>query len=201
MITPEIIQKGYSYKEYREMINELLAQNKTTGENHSEEYINYTKLNVQRMDRIDKTMQTDADAANHILSLNKPSMWLVITEAWCGDAAQICPVIGRLAALNSFIELKFILRDEHTDIMNMFLTNGGKAIPVLIFIDAHSLAVLGHWGPRPQAAQNLVLEHKRNPQEPYSEFVKKLHLWYAQDKTLSIQKEISEKVSVLPITH
>lgn len=197
MITREIIQNGYSYTEYRTMIQQLLAQNKTTGNNHSEEYINYTKLNEQRMDRIDKTMLIDAEVANKILAVNKPYIWLVITEAWCGDAAQICPVIARLAAINSFIELKFILRDEHPDVMSMFLTNGAKAIPVLIFLEAANLKVLGKWGPRPETAQNMVIEYKKKPHEPYTEFVKKLQLWYAKDKTISIQKEISDKQAAL----
>jgi hypothetical protein len=178
MITKELLDKALTYKQYRDLINQLLSENKTTGSNHSEDYINYTKMNVQRMDRLDKTIEISADVANEFLSLNKALIWLVITEAWCGDAAQICPVIAQLAGINSNIDLKFILRDEHPEIMNQYLTNGGKSIPILVCLDAATLKPLGHWGPRPQKAQQMVLEHKNNPQEPYLEFVKKLQLWY-----------------------
>jgi hypothetical protein len=194
MITKEIVQKAFTYKQYRDLINSLLLENKTTGSNHSEDYINYTKMNVQRMDRLDKTIEISADVANEFLSLNKPLIWLVITEAWCGDAAQICPVIAKLATLSTNIDLKLILRDEHPEIMNQYLTNGGKSIPILVCLDAATLEPLGHWGPRPKKAQEMVLEHKKNPQEPYLEFVKKLQLWYLQDKTHSIQLEITTKL-------
>jgi hypothetical protein len=194
MITKEILQNAFTYKQYRNLINSLLLENKTTGSNHSEDYINYTKMNVQRMDRLDKTIEISADVANEFLSLNKPLIWLVITEAWCGDAAQICPVIAKLATLSTNIDLKLILRDEHPEIMNQYLTNGGKSIPILVCLDAATLKPLGHWGPRPKKAQEMVLEHKKNPQEPYLEFVKKLQLWYLQDKTHSIQLEITTKL-------
>lgn len=194
MITKEIVQKAFTYKQYRDFINSLLSENKTTGSNYSEDYINYTKMNVQRMDRLDKTIEISADVANEFLSLNNPLIWLVITEAWCGDAAQICPVIAKLAGINSNIDLKFILRDEHPEIMNEYLTNGGKSIPILVCLDATTLKPLGHWGPRPQKAQEMVLEHKKNPQEPYLEFVKKMQLWYLQDKTETTQLEISNKL-------
>lgn len=194
MITTEILNKAFTYKQYRELINNLLKENKTTGTKHSEEYISYTRMNVQRMDRLDKTIEISADVANEILNLNKPLIWLVITEAWCGDAAQICPVIAQLAGINSNIDLKFILRDEHPEIMNLYLTNGGKSIPILVCLDAKTLSPLGHWGPRPQKAQEMMLEHKNNPQEPYLEFVKKMQLWYLQDKTESTQLEITDKL-------
>lgn len=194
MITQEIIQNAYTYKQYRNLITNLLKEGKTTGNNHSEDYINYTKMNVQRMNRLDKTIEISTNVANVLLSLNKPLIWLVLTEAWCGDAAQICPVIAKLAGINSNINLKFILRDEHPEIMNQYFTNGAKSIPILICLDATTLKPLGHWGPRPHTAQQMVLEHKNNPQEPYIEFVKKLQLWYLQDKTISIQKEIADKL-------
>jgi hypothetical protein len=194
MITKEILQNAFTYKQYRNLIDSLLKENKTTGSNHSEDYINYTKMNVQRMERLDKTIEVLPEVAKIFSGLNKPLIWLVITEAWCGDAAQICPVIAKLATLSSIIELKFILRDEHPEIMNQYLTNGGKSIPILVCLDAATLKPLGHWGPRPKKAQEMVLEHKKNPQEPYLEFVKKLQLWYLQDKTHSIQLEITTKL-------
>ena len=55
-IIEESLKKSYSYSEYIELIDSLLAQNKTTGEDHSESMLNYSKLNRQRMKRLDKTI-------------------------------------------------------------------------------------------------------------------------------------------------
>ena len=60
---------------------------------------------------------------------------MVLTEGWCGDAAQVLPVINKIASLSDFIDLKIILRDEHEELMNKFLTNGSKSIPKLVAID------------------------------------------------------------------
>jgi hypothetical protein len=57
MITKEILQNAFTYKHYRNLIDSLLKENKTTGSNNSEDYINYTKMNVQRMERLDKTIE------------------------------------------------------------------------------------------------------------------------------------------------
>ena len=40
------IPAGTSYMDYRQMLDELFAQNKTTGDNHSEAMLHYTKLNI-----------------------------------------------------------------------------------------------------------------------------------------------------------
>jgi hypothetical protein len=49
--------------------------------------------------------------------------WLVVSEAWCGDAGQIVPVLEKMAAQNPLIQHKIIFRDEHPNIMNAFLTD------------------------------------------------------------------------------
>ena len=54
LITDEVIENAYSYEEYRKMIDDLLEEEKTTGDNHSEAMIHYTNMNVHRMNRLDK---------------------------------------------------------------------------------------------------------------------------------------------------
>ena len=48
------IEKGMKVDEYIKMIDDLLAEGKTTGEDQSESMINYGKLNRQRMKRLTK---------------------------------------------------------------------------------------------------------------------------------------------------
>ncbi len=92
----------------------------------------YTRLNQYRMHRLDKTVKLDLDLQQLAFQINAPQTWYVLTEAWCGDAAQNLPVIAKVAALNPHIKLTMLLREEHLEIMNEYLTHGGKSIPKLI---------------------------------------------------------------------
>ncbi len=183
-----------NYQEYRAMTDALLAEKKTTGENHSEMMVNYTKMNVTRMRRIDKQVKLIDELAGFAASLERPQKWVVITEAWCGDAAQIVPVFNQVAESSAGkIELRFVLRDLHTELMDEFLTNGGRSIPKLIVYDAETGELLFDWGPRPAAAQKLYMDLKASD-TPFTEASEKLHKWYADDKTLSTQEELLRRL-------
>lgn len=189
-ISREVIDRALSYEQYRNMIDSLYAEGKTTGENHSESKLHYTKMNVFRMRRLDKQIELDSELVEKLMSIDRSLIWLVLTEAWCGDAAQLVPLMHRMAQMNPNISLKLILRDENLDIMDEFLTNGkSRSIPKLICLDAKTLTVLGDWGPRPVKAQELFDTVKSMPDTPSEEAKEQLHKWYADDKTKSSQKE------------
>jgi Thioredoxin len=65
---------------------------------------------------------------------NGPAKILALAEAWCGDVFRELPTIVRVAQATG-MELRIFLRDENPDIMDEFLSNGGKAraIPVFVF--------------------------------------------------------------------
>jgi hypothetical protein len=184
------LDKSISFPQYRNLINKLLAEGKTTGTNHSEDFINYTQLNVQRMERQDKTVALNDDLLETLQGLNRKQIWLVITEAWCGDAAQNLPILHLMANQTPNIELHIVLRDENLELMDQYLTNGGRSIPKLIMLDAETQIELANWGPRPAGAQELLMAHKTNPNESHADFVKNVQLWYARDKTQSTQHEL-----------
>ena len=98
------------------------------------------------MKRLDKTIQLSEKTNSYTKALKKSVTWLVLTEGWYGDAAQVLPVINKIASLSDFIDLKIILRDEHEELMNKFLTNGSKSIPKLVAIDENK-KVIYSWGP------------------------------------------------------
>jgi hypothetical protein len=173
----------FSYTGYREMLDILMADGKTTGADQSEAMIAYTKMNIVRMNRWDKRTNL-TDEFIDILKTAPKQKWLVLNEGWCGDAAQNLPVLNKMAELNEDIQLEVILRDENLDIMDEYLTNGGRSIPKLIAIDENN-EVLFTWGPRPQKMQNKVLELKKAGL-PYAEEV---HKMYAKDRAVSIQEE------------
>lgn len=192
MITASLLGKGLSYQDYKKLIIELLEKGKTTGNNHSDQMVSYTKMNVQRMNRWDKTAVISQGLQNKILSINTPQIWLILSEAWCGDAAQNIPFIAKLADMNRFIQLRILLRDEHPAVMDQYLTNGSRSIPKLIAIHANTFEELFRWGPRPQILHQKVLKFKENPQnQSKKEFMDSIHLWYAQDKNRSLDAELS----------
>ena len=158
IITKEIIDGGYTYPQYRKLINDLLKEGKTTSNNHSESLIEYTKVNVQRMNRLDKTTDINEDLKREIADLEKKMIWVILAEAWCGDVAQNLPVIAKIADLSQNIDLKLILRDENLEVMDEYLTNGGRSIPKLIYLDSGTLEELGTWGPRPEEVQERFLK-------------------------------------------
>lgn len=182
------ILKGMSYAVYVELVKDLLSEHKTTGPNQTEELVNYTKLNLQRMERIHKTVQISTELAQKVKAITKPQTWLCITEAWCGDAAQNLPIFERLAELNPLIKLRLVLRDENLDLMDRYLTNGSRAIPRVIAISND--VELWNWGPRPLAMQQKVIEYKQNASFTHDEFVIQLHTWYAHNKSVDLQHEI-----------
>jgi hypothetical protein len=189
----EVLSKAYSYSEYRALIDSSLAESKTTGENHSEEYLHYSNLNVQRMSRLDRTTKLDEALIENISNISEKQTWLILTEAWCGDAAQNIPVIQKMAELNENIEVKLILRDENLEIMDAYLTNGGRSIPKLIAFNSETQEELFTWGPRPQNAQELFMDFKTNPNgRTYADFSIEMQKWYAKDRTKSLQDEFVE---------
>lgn len=188
-ITREVIDQAMDYDEYRRMIDDLLEQEKTTGDNHSEAMVHYTKMNVQRMSRLDKQVELSESLKEALDEVDSPWIWLVLTEGWCGDAAQNVPALAKMADQSDNIEMKLILRDQHLDIMDEHLTNGGRSIPKLVCLEADTLNELGSWGPRPNEAQEKAMEWKDDDSISKEEWAKKLHKWYAQDKTQELQSE------------
>ena len=55
------------------------------------------------------------------------------------------------------LELRIVLRDEHPEVMDRYLTNGSRSIPIVIALD-EEFRELGHWGPRPRELQAWVME-------------------------------------------
>ncbi len=192
MITKQIIEKSISYQEYFEIVEKLVAENKTSGNTQSDYLANYTRLNFQRMKRVEKTAEVAPDLQKMMTKVPKKWIWLVLTEAWCGDAGQNLPIIAKIAQCSPNVELRLIWRDENPDIMNLYLTNGGKSIPKLVCVEEDCLCEVGTWGPRPQIFQDWFEKERQNPTMSKDEMIEYVHTWYAKDKTASLQAEFLE---------
>jgi len=181
-ILKQSLQKAISFPQYKEMVGRLIEEGKSTGPDQSAELLNYSKLNDRRMSRLLKTLQIDKASQDYIHTISKRQTWLLITESWCGDAAQSTPMIYKMAELSENINLKVVLRDENIDLINEFLTNGNQAIPKLIVLDEKTNEVLADWGPRPKTATKLVEDYKQKHGALDAEFKQNLQKWYNKDK-------------------
>jgi hypothetical protein len=193
IITKEHLAKAMTYTQYRELIDILLAESKTTGTNHSEAMVEYTRMNAQRMRRVEKTTVLDNELVDLMLSVQNKMVWVILTEAWCGDAAQTVPALVKIADASPLIEVKLLLRDENPEVMDAYLTNGGRSIPKLIVLDANTMEEIDTWGPRPEPAQRLFTEMKEQG-VPYKEFVEKLHGWYGKDRSQALLQEFKQLI-------
>jgi len=182
------LEKSMTYQDYLKLIEELLAQGKTTGTNQSEAMFGYGKLNRQRMKRLEKTVRLNDSLKEKAQRSEQKWIWLILTEGWCGDAAQNIPIIEKIAAENPNIETRYILRDENLELMDKYLTNNARSIPKLICLDAETLREIGTWGPRPQAAMDYFYEMKAQGLEK-PQMMENLQRWYLADENQTIQKE------------
>lgn len=182
------IDESMTFAEYIKLIDDLLLDGKTTGQNQSEAMFNYGKLNRQRMHRLEKTVKLNDLLIEKARNNKRKMIWLIITEGWCGDAAQNIPTIEKIAAENENIETRYVLRDENLELMDAYLTNDARSIPKLIALDAETLQEIGIWGPRPQAAMDLFYELKSlGIEKPL--IMENIQRWYLADKEQSIQQE------------
>ncbi|NLP57674.1 thioredoxin family protein [Lutibacter sp. B1] len=183
------LEQGINYNEYRLLIKKLLLEEKSTGLEQSEFLLEYSLLNDKRMDRLDKTLKISEETQNSLNEMTNKITFLVIAEGWCGDAAQVVPILNKIAEASDKIDLKIVLRDENEDLMNQFLTNGSKSIPKTILVDSEN-NVITSWGPRPSIATKMVQDYKDKNGSLDAEFKKDLQIWYNKDKGLSTQKDI-----------
>jgi hypothetical protein len=184
------LPNSYTYTEYRNHISQLLIEGLSTGDTQSEDLTHYSTLNEVRMNRLDKTIKIPQEIKDRLASLKKEHLLLVISEGWCGDAAQILPVINKMANESGMLDLKIVLRDENSALMDEFLTNGARSIPKLILVEKDAIEVRGSWGPRPHDAAKLIMDNKEKFGRITPEAKEELQKWYLHDKGLSTMEEI-----------
>jgi hypothetical protein len=149
------------------------------------------QLNYQRVSRILRTYKIDEELLGLIKKISSPQIWMVISEAWCGDSAQNLPYIAKIAEHNPLINLRIILRDSNLDIMDLYLANGtSRSIPKLVAFDEDGNELF-QWGARPKEAQELVVRLKNEGMEK-EKFLEELHLWYGRDRGRTLENELKK---------
>lgn len=192
LIRPDDLAQGMDYPAYCALVDHEVKTHEAAGTLATDALAGYTRLNQERMRRVEKSLEMQAETRTALARLDKSLIWVVLSEPWCGDAAQNLPIIAAMASLTPKIELKILLRDKFPEIMEQYLTNGGKAIPKLICLDAETGHEFFNWGPRPAPAQQLLHDWRQNPSVPKEEFYKQVQLWYAKDHGKTLQHEFVE---------
>ncbi|SFJ30544.1 thioredoxin family protein [Myroides guanonis] len=183
------LEKSKSYPDYRTFVSEALQNNPQKLE-IEDTMLPYATLNETRLKRLDKTTQIGEQSALKIQELKKSYIWLVITESWCGDAAQCLPILNKLAELSDLIDMRLVFRDQNLELMDLFLTNGGRAIPKLLVLDPETKEVLNHWGPRPAGAVAYVENYKATHGALDEAGKEGLFKWYNENKGEQIEEEV-----------
>ena len=112
---------------------------------------------------------------------------LVIAEDWCGDASNTVPIVAKLADMVPSFELRVLARDGHPELMDQYLTNGSRSIPIIIALN-DDFEELGHWGPRPTQLQAWVMENRATI--PRTELYPQVRKWYARDRGETTLREV-----------
>lgn len=189
----DLIRKaGMDYDTFRNLFSDQIENPDLNNELDKKHFEN-RKLNWYRTQRLDKTFNLSGELSNAVLKIDEPQLWVVITESWCGDSAQVLPIIAKAALLNKRISLQIIPRDDNPEIMERYLTNGSRSIPKFIAFNENG-EELFQWGPRPKAAADLITELKASGISG-PELYEKLHLWYGRDRGKTFEKEFTELVS------
>jgi hypothetical protein len=192
-IIEKSLENSYTYQQFRNLVSHLLTENKSTGNIQSEEITAFSSLNDSRMKRLDKTIKISDKTSIAMNTISQPQTWLVIAEGWCGDAAQNLPIIHKIAETSNLVNLKVVLRDDNEDLMNLFLTNGGKSIPKLVVLDKNN-NVLNTWGPRPTIAAQIVANYKTEYGVIDANLKQNLQVWYNKNKGENIQDDFIKLV-------
>lgn len=133
--------------------------------------------------------ETPAWTLEELDDLGRDWKLLVIAEDWCGDASNLAPIFARLVQDSPRLDLRIVKRDEHPELMDMYLTNGSRSIPIVIVMD-EECRLVGRWGPRPAELQEFVIREKRAGKRPTSEIYRETRRWYARDRGETTLREL-----------
>lgn len=192
----ERFDKSLTFEQYIKKIENYLENTNPDVLNEADKHLyEFTKLNLQRMNRIRKTYSISEEMKNALSKIKNKQYWIVLTEEWCGDSAQNTPIIATIANSNPDIELKILERDDNLDIIDLYLTDGKRKIPKVILFDENGNELF-QWTERPKKASEFMTSLLNNG-TPKEKAIEELQNWYNQNKGAEIEKEFIEFLNQL----
>ena len=189
--TKEKIEKYLSVEDYQSFFEKLSRKEIVEKPYDNEAYFLYTEANYKRSEKIKSKVELNKKLYNELNEGIDDWTWILITEPWCGDASFIQPVIEAICIAGD-IDLKIALRDKNEELMDAYLTNGGKSIPKLVVLDGN-LKELFSWGPRPAELQAQIQDLLKNG-GTMDDKLKLAHQWYRKYGNEAIQKELLDLI-------
>ncbi len=192
-MTPEFFKdkrphNGLTYDEYFKVMQQSFEGFNVEDLNEEKkEQFEITPLNIQRSGRIDRTYHVPETLCQEIREISEPQLWMVLSEPWCGDSAQTLPYINKFAQCNPKIKMRILLRDMNLDIMDKYLINGARSMPLLVAFDEAGNELF-KWGSRPKEASELFAREKAAGLHK-DEILPKLHLWYGRNRGKALEQE------------
>lgn len=115
------------------------------------------------------------------LGIREDLYCLILCTDWCPDVIWNVPVLFRVME-HAKISTEVLLMEQHLETMDLFLTDGGRAQPIAVFIDSNG-DILGKWGARPRYIQAVMDDfRKHNPDRDAADY---------QEKVANVRKEIA----------
>lgn len=188
MLLEIIARDGLDEEGWRRLLTERAEADTDGLDPEQAERVAFTRLNLHRTLRIERTWQPTPALAARLMRLPVPQTWLVISEPWCGDSAQCLPCLVVAARLSPLVRLRMLTRDDHPEVMDRFLTRGTRSVPILAGLDDAGRELF-RWGPRPAAAQAVVDVAKAAGLDKAA-LQENLHLFYGRDRGRALDAEL-----------
>jgi hypothetical protein len=185
------LDAGLDLAAYESRMNAYAARTPEPGMSEEDlEHLETAGINLQRSGRIFRTYQPAENIRDVLSGIRSPQVWMLLSEVWCGDSAQSVAQIARIAMLSPEVTLRILLRDDHPDIMDAYLTDGKRSIPKLVVFTREGIE-LGRWGPRPRGAESVV-KQALSEGVPKKMRLEQLHLWYGRNRGADLDAELAD---------
>jgi thiol-disulfide isomerase/thioredoxin len=90
---------------------------------------------------------------------------IVLTGAWCGDCVSQCPIFDHFARSSTVIDLRFLDRDALPEAAEALAINGGKRVPVALFL-SEDFQEVTRYGERTLSAYRRLAASQLGPACP-----------------------------------
>jgi Thioredoxin len=149
----------------------------------------YSRYNYDRQQGVELAFRMTEDFREAVKALQGPQTWYFLTDDWCIDSAYSLPLLLEAAALHGDIALHILMRDDNLEIMDDYLTDDKRSIPILVGFDKDDKQLF-RWGPNPDELEKLRTSLQAAG-EPGRVVSGSTIDWYAADGYLVVEKELA----------
>lgn len=160
-----------------------------------DDFKNRLTKNRERYLANEQQVPLEPEDSTFFQGLGRPVHVLVLAEEWCGDVIGNLPILGRIAEVSGWLDLRIFLRDENADLMDQYLNEGKyRSIPVFVFLD-EQFHEIGRFVERSAAATERRVRFQEELRARYPGYsgpgaaIAEL----PEDVRASIQQEMAEK--------